>query len=326
MLYSITELRSLNAEDGVIAIKRYFNKIYKKEGSRLCPHEHEFLALRLRSIFKGSQTNNSQELVLHPYSQSFLDEAVFKYLILLYFDNLDFLQPVYRGNRLLTTDEIIMDKQKFIQLQDSWHERLQSGKKDKILHEVKIEILHKNKLLNSQVKARLYGKFVFERKLLEQRLISFYIYYNVKIFFKNFKADHVAIMLGSRKFVFNAYSYVHILSRHYIPKFNGIDFDKSFNDELPFIDVFNLPLSVTDLIANYVEISPIPVSVDKEYLIFKYKANYYILWWKAKRITEIGNESGYEIRTFYKIVSQADKLKVIGLVEVKVDQHLTFCY
>jgi hypothetical protein len=301
MLYHSNVLRNLSGEDDVTAIKRYFHKINKGETGKLCPHECEFIALRFRHIYKDDDNTDNPVLAIDPYDQHFLSEAVFKYLVLIYFENLDFLRPVLGATREMSYEEILRDKKKFYELLQHWQIRLRSNKNDRFLHEVKLEYLRKLAIIKRQKLNGLLGYHMYLRKCLEQELLAFYIYFTVKSYFKNLQTTYIQTQAYGQRFVVNIYSYVHILSRHYIPKFNGIDTEKTFNNSLSFIDPFNLPSSLIQIVDDYFQHVPQNFILNQEYMLFAYQRQRYIIWWKLKTIQEINNEISYEIRTLYRV-------------------------
>jgi hypothetical protein len=324
MLYTKEQLRRSGPRDEGVVIQRYIYKVLKSETSKLLPHECDYLALRFRSIFKENELGET-ELAVDPYLQPFLSEAVFKFLILIYHENLDFLQPVIKGDRQIDVTEIEIDRRKFEELLTLWRLRLTVGREDRILHEVRLEYHRKIGLLNKQYLSRSFGRFRYERLCLEQELNAFYIYFTVKSFFREIKAQYVESNVAGRRFVLNAYSYVHIISRHYIPKFNGLDPEKSFNQSLPFIDPFDLPADLGRLIADYFSNVPPGYVFQEENMIFGYKRAHYILWWKKKHIDEI-SAVGYEIRSLYKIEGNKDQPKLLNKAIIQAAEDLYYYY
>ncbi len=325
MLYTKEQLRNSNPRDEGVIIQRYLHKVIKLETSKLLPHECEYLALRFRSIFRENERGEA-ELAVDPYGQAFLAEAVFKFLILVYHENLDFLQPVIKGERQLDAAEIALDKRKFEELLSNWRVRLVGGREDRILHEVRLEYMRKIVLINKQYQIGAFGLFRYKRLWLEQELNAFYIYFTVKSFFKSIKAQYVEVNAVGRRFVLNAYSYVHIISRHYIPKFNGVDPERSFNQSLPFIDPFELPTDIGRLITDYFGRAPQAYVFQEEYMIFEYDRAHYILWWKQKSVEEIGKADGYEIRSLYRIAGTKDIPKLAGKTIIDAGVHLRYYY
>lgn len=325
MLYTIDELKNHDKDENVVATGRYLHKIAWKDTRKLRPHECDHLALSLRSIFKEGK-DGEDELAFDPYEHPFLDEAVFKYLILLYFENLDFLAPVYKATGELSRDELQRDSDKFFELLTTWRIRLNDKKSDPLFHEVKLEYHRKLAIVRKQYKEGAFGYFLYQRKVLEQEILAFYIYYTVKIFFRNLNTSYVELAVRQRHFIMNYYGYVHVVSRHYIPKFNGIDPERSFNTSLPFIDPFKLPTSILQLIADYFSRTPHQYQFNSQYMIFAYKNEHYIIWWKEKRMAELNNDCGFEIRTLYRMQSQQDLSKLQGKIQVDVDESLSFLY
>jgi hypothetical protein len=327
MLYSRAQLLNLSDTEAGIAIQRYLNKIFQKETRKLLPHECDYLGIRLRSIFKFDENGQRlHERAFEPYTLPFLSEVVFKYLIYVYFQNLDFLEPVYNGLKYLTKEEIAIDKKKFQESLTEWRIQLAEKKCDQYLHEVKIEYHRKLEILNRLKAQGAFGYFSYLRKCMEQELLAFYVYVTVKMFFKDLKSSHVEFAYENHRFVINTYTYVHILSRHYMPMFNGIDTERSFNDALPFIEPFILPTSLAELLAAYFGHAPAEYILNEEYLMFDYRGDHYIIWWKYKKVVEIGGHVAFELRTLYKIHSLTDLSLRTGKVIIKIDDALNFYY
>ena len=325
MIYSKQELEQISLEDQPIAVSRYLNKLLKNEIKKLLPHEVEFITSVLPHVY-----SNSDRTVLKYdiYELDFCNESLFKKLILRYLLNLDFLSPVYNGYKNLSKEEILRDKIKFDYLLSIWEDRLHSkGSNDIFLHEIKIEYNRKNKHLkllrnNNQF---VGGRFFYERKSLNEKLVAFYIYYTVKLFFKSHRSNSVIFEKNGFRFSINVYSYIHIISRHYMQSVNIVDLDKSFNNELSIIDVFNLPYSIRDLICEYIRYAPDNYQL-KEFIIFKYNNDYYIIWLKLKKMIEFNNDFAYEVRTMYKIFKEVDLEKVNNDTFYKVDENISYFY
>lgn len=323
MLYSKQELSSLSDVKREEATSRYLHKCVKKETRKFLPHECEHLTSLLPSI-----TTDPDVFVpaFNIYELDYLSEALFKKLILTYLDNLDFLSPVYNGVKNLNTKEIERDKTAFQKLVKAWEDRLKTGQKDPYLHEVRLEYCRKLKILEKQYKDHLYGYLLYKRKVLEQKTSSFYVYFTVKSFFKNFKSDYVLFNAFGKTFSVNIYSYVHILSRHYMPKMNGIDHERSFNREISFINPFYLPEGIQVLISKYQSHARNGFQLNCEYMIFKEGSHHYILWWKVKKLAELKFKLGYEVRSFYRVYLQRDIDKIKDKEAVVIDSELIFYY
>jgi|GEM_PF-899095 len=327
MLYSRAQLLNFSAEQQGVAIQRYLHKIIQQETRQLLPHECDYLVIRLRSIFKFDENGQPlHERAFEPYDMPFLSEVVFKYLIYVYFQNLDFLQPTYNGLKYLSKEEIADDKGKFDELLGHWRLQLAGKKCDQFLNEVKIEYHRKLKILDRLKAAGAFGYFHFLRKCLEQELLAFYVYITVKMFFKDLKRNYVEFVYKGYRFIINTYSFVHILSRHYMPMFNGIDTERSFNDALPFIEPYIMPTSLASLLDVYFKYAPETYFLNPEYLMFDYRGDHYIIWWKYKKVDEIGGQLGFELRTLYKVHSLNDLALRSGKTIVKVDDILNFYY
>lgn len=323
MLYSKTDFQNFDNNAHSIAVSRYLTKILSGETKKLFPHECEFICSFLPHIYLDKDITKSAHDV---YQLDFLAESLFKRLVLIYLDNLDFLKPVSIGHRDLTDDEIQRDRQKFNELLANWDIKLHEVSGDVYLHEVRIEYHRKLKILDEQFRQLYFGRRIYERRILEQKVAAFYKYFITKAFFRNNKQNWVQIDAMGESFVINPYSYVHIISRHYMPKFNGMELGKSFNNELNCIDPFNLPNTLRDLIVDYFNHALANYVLDKEYMIFSQDAEFYIVWWKRKTLNELKKQIGYEIRTLYKIEDQRDKAKINHNTFYEVNERIKYFY
>lgn len=309
MLYTKQQLEAIKGRDEEnVATQRYLHKVGRGEYKKLLPHELDFITLRLPSIYTEKDCLNP---AFNIFEIEYCAEPLFRRLILTYFENLDFLKPVSIGYRNLNDAEIARDREKFHELVGNWNSRLQFGSGDAYLHEVKIEYNRKTELLNITFKNGIFGgRHLHERELLKQKLAAFYIYHLTKVFFRSHRINHVTFQVFGATFTVNIYSYVHIVSRHYIPKLNGIDTEKSFNEEITCIDPFNLPYSIRDLIVDYAAKAPADYILNPEFMIFSQDTSFYIIWWKHKKLNDLKFQFGYEVRTLYKIEAERDKKKI----------------
>lgn len=322
MLYHKQEYPYFTDQNKMTAVSRYLSKLDRNNTRKLLPHECEFICSFLPSITKNLET---REPAYDLYAYDFLSEAVFKKLILIYLGNLDFLMPVHIGSRDLEKHEIERDKRHFAQLLSSWEIKL-SSQSDAYLHEVKLEHKRKLELLCKTFKANYFGRKIYERKIIEQTVNAFYIYFIVKSFFKNNKANFVSIEFNQVPIVINVYSYVHTISRHYMPMFNGMDPEKSFNGQLVEINPFELPTTLASFIHNYLNNAPEGYSITKEFIIFNQDNQFYILWWKYKSLSEFKGQKGYEVRTLYRIIAARDLEKIDHESCVIISDRISYYY
>jgi len=308
MLYSKQQLEALaTPEEKSTVLRRYLYKVIQGDVKKLLPHEAEYLTSMLNTIYTEEDLTKPK---FNIYELNYCSEPLFKRLILIYQKNLDFLQPVFNGIKNLDNWEIARDRKKFDEQLNIWDMKLGPNYSDAFLHEVKIEYYRKIKILEAHYQKGLYGRRWHEREILKQKLNAFYIYYVTKTFFRSHKGNFVLFQAFGETFLVNIYSYVHILFRHYIPDLNGIDSERSFNSELLCIDPFNLPYSIKDLIIDYATHASVNYILNPEYMIFSQDTDFYIIWWKYKKLTELNFQLGYEVRTFYKIKAQRDVAKI----------------
>ncbi|MFP5081661.1 hypothetical protein [Pedobacter sp. JCM 36344] len=324
MLYTKQQLETLTEEEKSIASKRYLYKVHHGDVKKLLPHECEFVSAMLPYVYTDKDLTIPKYDI---YQLSYCADPLFKRLVLTYLYNLDFLKPVSIGYRNLDDEEIVRDRAKFDQLLAVWELKLEPSYSDAFLHEVKIEYYRKIKILEDQFQNGMFGgRRLHEREILKQKLSAFYIYSVTRSFFRSHKSNYVAFQAAGSTFSVNIYSYVHIASRHYIPDLNGIGSERSFNSELICINPFNLPYTVRDLIVDYFDKALVSYLLNQEYMIFSQDTDFYIIWWKHKRLTELNFQMGYEIRTLYKIEAKRDKDKINHNNFYQVDDRITYFY
>jgi hypothetical protein len=61
-------------------------------------------------------------------------------------------------------------------------------------------------------------------------------------------------------------------------------------------------------------------------MIFKESNEYYIIWLKKRKLTELNLQLGYEVRTLYKIQAERDFKKINEDLSFKKNSELTYYY
>ena len=147
-------------------------------------------------------------------------------------------------------------------------------------------------------------------------LSTFYhIYYKAKCYFDEFEERCEVKSINGYDFYADVYTFSHVLSRHYVPLMNkGVG--GTLNDQIPYVDVLELPHSLLDLIDDYVKYGAI--SKNTQYLLFEMDGVKYILWIKYGDIPNLKNKTGFEVRSFYRCSEQRDIDKFDGLTK----QHI----
>lgn len=259
-MYSIEDLNK--RENHLVALSRYLHKFnnHRKEVKKLKLHEKHFMFSNMQAListkdglaptsdktFKNEyelwKYLESNGLATKPYSLYEIEEAkdyLFYIQILTYGQNLNFLSPIYGAYGLLSKEDIEKDKVFFEKKILEWESLLFSNKGSYVPY-ILVEYNRKKSIIEEQRRKYIIGHFKFEHKIKELLIVSFYIFYRIKHFFENQKEFYYVFKIQNLKFVFNIYSYVHILSRHYMPSVNEFDLQKSFNDDIPFFDIYNI--------------------------------------------------------------------------------------
>ena len=323
MLYSYNQLQGLNMTATRIPLSRYLYKFQnqRKEIKKLKAHEKDFLFRNLY-ILRNEKDEKCFDL-------STIDEAseyYFNKLILIYTDNLNFNKPT-RNPLGQTIDAPTMEKDKayFEVYYGKWVTLIDS-KKGKYLNVIYTELHRKLKELHLVYEEGGIGEADYNYHVKYLYIIAFFIYYKVKLFFDGLHEKYVLLNVFGKNIVLNIYSYVHTLFRHYIPSSEIGNMDRSINEPIPFLDVENLPYSIKDFLSLYFNYDKSPLTNKREYLLFSYKEDKYIVWLKYRKLEELNNDFGFEFRTLYKCKEQRDLVKFNDLSVHKVKYNLSFYF
>lgn len=323
MLYEYSQLQKLNMEDTKIPLERYLYKYHhqRTEIKRLKTHEKDFL-------FKNMYILRNDKGV-KCFDLSTIDEAAeyyFNKLILMYSDSLNFDKPTKNPfGEIIDAQTMTKDKAWFDSYYDEWKKQLET-KKGKYFNVISIELNRRLKDLEIVYNEGKISEADYNSHIKHLYAIAFFIYYKVKLFFDGRTDKFIQLDVLGGSIVVNIYSFVHILFRHYIPSLDiGIP-DRSINEPIPFLDIENLPSSIKNLLIAYFQFDISPLANFREYLLFSYNGDKYIIWLKYSKLEELNNSFGFEFRTLYKCKEQRDLDKFNGLSEHKVNVDLSFYF
>ncbi|GEM67171.1 hypothetical protein SMI01S_07770 [Sphingobacterium mizutaii NBRC 14946 = DSM 11724] len=344
MIYNKFDLENKNIQFLHSAVQRYLHVFHtdKKKFKKLKTHEKDFffsnliifeekkdcVPLELEIKFSKSsdlyyflQRKKLLKFKYDLYDIQEADEYLFYRLILTYFKNLYFQSPVKGPYGNLTTSEIQRDRKYIERNLKSWLKILKSNS-GRYIPFILNEYNRKVKILD---KLRFEEKissvdYLYKEKQLQ--LVSFHIYYLVKFWFDNINTSYYKFIICGIEFVFDVFSYVHILSRHYMPSVNNFLVDVTFNTELDLIDIRNIPYSIEEILRHYSFI--FPINIDDQYILLEFRKDIYILWIDYRTLDHLGIKSKVmQIRTFYKC-GERDKEKLKG--KKKEMSYLKFIY
>lgn len=298
-LYSYKKLNNINSEDIISPAIRYIHKFenHRKEIHRLKFHEKDFLFRVLRIIYDDNE-NNTYNLFKIPEAKEFL----FEWIILLHSNQeMVFDGPVPGPCGLLSSNEKQRNKKFFYGYFSVWKEQIYKGC-DAYCSIIKTELFKKVKSLQKWAEQSSARLSIVDKKIEYVYAMFFHIYYRVKLYFDEHPKPFIIRNIGSYDVVFNVYSFVHILSRHYYPNMNQ-DLGISLNKELDCLDLDYLP----DEILRLIERSNAQTALrdDTEYLLYSFDNVYYIIWLKYKRLNET-KSMGFEVRSFYRCKEKRD--------------------
>ena len=323
MLYNYCQLQKLCIEDTQIPLSRYLYKFIhkRKEIRKLKTHEKDFL-FKCMYILKDETTGDKC------FDLSTIDEAsdyYFNKLILIYSENLDFNKLTQSPYGIINPCIMKKDKAYFDKYYALWIIQLETknGKYFNIIH---TELHKKLSELRSILDKGRINTVDYNYHIKYLYTIAFFIYYKVKLFFDGLIDKFVLLNVLGKNIVINIYSFVHILFRHYIPSMDIGNTNRSINDPIPFLDIENFPYSIKDFLTEYFEYDKSPLTCSKEYLLFSFQKENYIIWIKYYKLEELNNNFGFEFRTLYKCKEVRDLKKFHGLSEHKVSTDLSFYF
>lgn len=168
--------------------------------------------------------------------------------------------------------------------------------------------LYNNHKINKQalIKRRNYIDAVF-----------YHIFYKAKCYFDELKNKSIHQMIAGFDTYADIYTYCHVMSRHYFPHMNN-GIGGTLNNNIPYIDIFELPSSLLRLVCEYATVGNI--TENTEYILFEMDGSKYILWIKYGISSE--REKQFQIRSFYKCTEQRDIIKFEGLTKTHIRENL----
>ena len=302
-LYPYKVLNHIDFKDIGIPAQRYVHKFVKQRNEvvKLKHHEKDFLFRVLETLHDADDS--------HPFNLYKIPEAkefVFDSVILTHSNQvMVFDGPVPGPYGLLKPNEKRRNKRFFYEYMAVWRNQIEKGNGD-YCSIIKPEIDRKIKSWNDWADGDQNKRKLLKQKIEYVYATFFHIYYRVKLYFDERPKPFVKDSIGGFDVVFNVYSFVHILSRHYYPNMNQ-DIGISMNKEIECIDIEYLPDVILDLIKK--SNAQCALTVNTQYLLYSFGSDYYILWMKYKRLNETKQE-GFEVRSFYKCEEKRDLDKV----------------
>ena len=319
MLYSREELSNKSFIDSHAVVQRYINKVFprRKEFKKLKWHELDFLFQHMK-IMKNNKGEYAFNLLEYPEAQNY----VLYCIILIYGTSsfcIDFKQKVSDYTGVISSKRKAKHQSFFYKKLNEWFDEFIKGSGPyysvmKPMYERKIKELldwKNNKAINSHT---------YANRVIYTKACFFHIYYFVRLYFDEYKFKANFRNIFGFDFYGDIFTYTHVLNRHYFPYMN-LGNGASMNDDIPGVEIRNLPASLLDLVELHAKYK----AIDKktEYLLFRINCDPYILWIKYGKIGTLQNVEGFEIRSFYKCSEQWDFDKYNGTTEIKVDDQIT---
>lgn len=320
MLYTSNDLNSPKWEESIVPLQRYLHKYQMNEINKLKHHEKDFLFRSM--LYLRSTTDNKSPFNLYKMLEA--REFLFNKIILTYGKGvIDFNGVFYDYNGKIAPNSLRKDKRFFHEYLSIWENQLTAGK-GAYFSVLKPMFLSKVKETNALEAEGTLTKVECKSRIKYLKAIFFFIYYKVKYFFDEKPSTYIQRNILGYEFIANTYTFCHILSRHYIPSLNDI-FGVSLNDANQLIDIQKMPESIMEIVNSYFTVKGI---LDKktEYILIEIDNEPYIIWLKYKKLNELKQKEGFEIRTFYKPLAKEISEKFEGKSKVKYSEQLTFLF
>lgn len=320
MLYTSNDLNSPKWKESIVPLQRYLHKYHMNEINKLKHHEKDFLFRSMLHLRNATDNQSSFNIYKIPEAKEFL----FNKIILTYSEGVvNFNGVFYDYNGKITPNNLRKDKRFFHEYLSIWENQLKAGK-GAYLSVLKPMFLSKVKEINALGIEGTLTKAECENRIKYLKAVFFFIYYKVKYFFDEKTLTYIQRNILGYEFIANIYTFCHILSRHYIPSLNDI-FGVSLNDGNQLIDIQKMPESIMEIVNSYFTAKG---TLDKrtEYILIEIDNEPYIIWLKYKKLNELKQKEGFEIRTFYKPLAKEILEKFKGKIKVKYSEQLAFLF
>ena len=318
MLYSRKELSDKSFIDSHAVVQRYINKVFprRKEFKKLKWHELDFLFQHMK-IMKNDKGEYGFNLLEYPEAQNY----VLYCIILIYGTSsfcIDFKQKVSDYAGVISSKRKAKHQSFFYKNLKEWFDEFIKGcgpyySVMKPMYERKIK-----ELLDLKNK-RAINSHTYINRVIYTKACFFHIYYTVRLFYDEYNEKYDSLKIDGYDVYGDIYTYSHVLNRHYFPYMNK-DLTATMNNDIPGIDIRNLPCSLLMMINLYSHHKHLDKTT--EYLLYRIKGNPYILWIKYGKIATLKQREGFEIRSFYKCIEQRDLDKYNGTNDVKIAKEI----
>ena len=324
MLYTRQELSRMSFDDGVKVMQRYLKKVSDHQGEfresefrNLKWHEKDFFFSKLQFLKNGK---GQKCYDIYTISEA-RDYVLYKLILIYVSDNntIDFRKQAKDYDCEIEEKIKKQHEQIFYRLLNDWMSGLKKGKGQYLMV---IKPLYEEKLkeLQDLKRQRKIYPLTFIPRVNYMRSVFYHVYYHVRKYFDEMQIKAESCVISGITFYSDIYTYAHILTRHYYPNMNcGVG--GSLNEDMPVIDVWNMPSSVLELIKLYAEKRSINKST--EYLLFIVDNKKYILWIRYGKIALLRNQEGMEVRTFYHCEQPRDLEKFEKKMVIKINEHLS---
>lgn len=302
MFYSARELDSFRKDHNlaVAVLQELIDAM--QAGQQLSIAEEDFVA----SWLDVARRENNERLSLHDYPAC--KKFLFKRNFLMYQGNFSGDLPVNTPLGRVPSNEVVKDVAFLDEQYQEWLSDMRKGNhSEPLLQYVSAET--RNQLKNN---AAFAAKLHYGQRLkaaTEKALVlhSKYFFYKVKQYFQELGSPEILLDKCGHKIIIDAYSYYHILIRHYAKDAMPHQADKSYHSDQS-IDPENLPDELQEIIEDYFDTVGC-TAFNSARLYITINGLLYAIWFKSFEWHRKGQpkESVLRLQTFYPIILRSEE-------------------
>lgn len=274
-------------------VSKLLEKLYASEAMTLA--EKTFICRKLPLIHSSENLDQP----LDPYDFPLCEEVLFRIRYIIYFNNVNGWYPALDWRGEIPPVQKEKDLQLINRHYSLWSEVInRTDHNDGILQHISKETRHHIKEIKRFCKRQFVGSNRRDYLIKSLVLHSKYMHYVVLEFYE--ENEQVELLEFEGKFIrIDAFSFIHILFRHYAQIIKEYQVGKSYHGEL--IDYKDLPKELMKFIGNYLSIAA--NSFDSQKIYFTLENQLYAIWFRSIKRDVHGGQTVEELRvqTFYPV-------------------------
>lgn len=291
-------------------VQNLLNKSFSNKDISLAEEQFICGVIKLLRDEKNELRYNLKDVV-------FCKNYMFRHLYIIYFNDLNGNKDVYDANGLIRIYQKREDVDFLNKEYIDWNNKMENKQNgNELINFISKETNEQLKDLKSFSKRNFLGSNYMNYLKKSLTLHSKYIYLIVKEFFQENNFKQLEYIISNEKIIIDAYSYVHILFRHFAEGIKKHQ-NKSYHFDQD-VNFKNIPTVLGKIIECY-KSNIDEKQFNKQYIFFTLNDIKYAMWFKKTSIYLKGNIKNefLRIQTFYPIVENRDlnKIELMRLIE-----------